>query len=141
MTLQVVQPEIGLVRTARMCVLPPTLPLHHACNVASNDAEAPGFGYEQVRDSGFGYEQVGDFPTPIKMGGMDSEYLPLHAPTGPHPLRAFPPQVLTFMTRHGPFDHSFFAVRFAVRFGATQATKVSFIVSCGRRKVGGQAAR
>ena len=55
------------------------------------------------------------------MGGMDSEYLPLHAPTGPHPLRAFSPQVLTFMTRHGPFDHSFFAVRFAVRFGATQS--------------------
>ena len=103
-----------------MCVLPPTLPLHHACNVASNEAEAPGFGYEQVRDSGFGYDQVGDFPTPKKMGGMDSEYLPLHAPTGPHPLRAFSPQVLTFMTRHGPFDHSFFAVRFAVRFGATQ---------------------
>ena len=103
-----------------MCVLPPTLPLHHACNVASNEAEVPGFGYEQVRDSGFGYEQVGDFPTPKKMGGMDSEYLPLHAPTGPHPLRAFSPQVLTFMTRHGPFDHSFFAVRFAVRFGATQ---------------------
>ena len=48
-TLQVVQPEIGLVRTARMCVLPPTLPLHHACNVASNEAEVPGFGYEQVR--------------------------------------------------------------------------------------------
>ena len=96
-----------VVRTARMCVLPPTLPLHHACNVASNEAEAPGFGYEQVRDSGFGYEQVGDFPTPIKMGGMDSEYLPLHAPTGPHPLRAFSPQVLTFMTRHGPFDHLF----------------------------------
>ena len=90
-----------------MCVLPPTLPLHHACNVASNEAEAPGFGYEQVRDSGFGYEQVGDFPTPKKMGGMDSEYLPLHAPTGPHPLRAFSPQVLTFMTRPGPFDHSF----------------------------------
>ena len=103
-----------------MCVLPPTLPLHHACNVASNEAEAPGFGYEQVRDSGFGYEQVGDFPAPKKMGGMDSEYLPLHAPTGPHPLRAFSPQVLTFMTRHGPFDHSFFAVRFAVSFGATQ---------------------
>ena len=58
------------------------------------------------------------------MGGMDSEYLPLHAPTGPHPLRAFSPQVLTFMTRHGPFDHSFFAVRFAVRFGATQISLV-----------------
>ena len=34
-----------VVRTARKCVLPPTLPLHHACN----EAEAPGFGYEQVR--------------------------------------------------------------------------------------------
>ena len=45
-----------VVRTARMCVLPPTLPLHHACNVASNEAEAPGFGYEQVRGSGFDYE-------------------------------------------------------------------------------------
>ena len=122
-TPQVVQPEIGLVRTARMCVLPPSLPVHRACNVASNEAEAPGFGYEQVRGSGFGYEQVGDFPTRGKMGGMDSEYLPLHAPTGPHPLRAFSPQVLTFMTRHGPFDHSFFAVRFAVRFGATQVNQ------------------
>ena len=52
-----------------MCLLPPTLPLHHACNVASNEAEAPGFGYEQVRDSGFGYEQVGDFPNPKKWVG------------------------------------------------------------------------
>ena len=57
------------------------------------------------------------------MGGMDSEYLPLHAPTGPHPLRAFPPQVLTFMTRHGQAQHSFFAVRFAVSLGRHRCSR------------------